>query len=84
MTTRARSYNLSGHNCFGQKDLGKRARKVSWMCLPTGIQGVAGLILGPATYLSYRFGQETIFTAILSLLLIQVEQLSSTGESMDT
>ena len=43
--------------------------------------GVTGSILGPAKYLSYRFGHE-ISAAILSLLLIQVGQLSVTGESM--
>ena len=37
---------------------------------PTGIQEVAGSILGPATYLSQRFGHEIISTVILSLPLI--------------
>ena len=33
-------------------------------------------------YVSLRFGHEIISTAILSLPLIQVRQLSATGESM--
>ena len=39
-----------------------------------------GSILDLATYLSYRFGHEIISMSILSLLLIQKEQLSVTGE----
>ena len=50
----------------------------------TGIQEVAGSILGSATYLSYRCSHEIISTAFCSLLLIQVGQLSVTGDSMDT
>ena len=54
------------------------------MLRPTGIQEVAGSILRSGHYLS-RFGHEIISTAIiLSLLLIQVGQLSVTGKSMGT
>ena len=46
---------------------------------PTGIQEVVGSILGPATSFI-----EIISMTILSLLLIQLGQLSVTGESMCT
>ena len=51
-----------------------------WICNP----GVASSNPIPATYLSYRFGHKIISMAILSLLLVQIGQLSVTGESMDT
>ena len=60
------------------------SRYVSRMRRPTGIQVFADSILGPVTYFSLRFGHEIISTAILSLSLIQVSQLSVTGESMGT
>ena len=46
---------------------------------PTGIQEVAGLILRSGNILSQTC-HEIIFTAILSLLLIQIGQVSVTGE----
>ena len=51
-------------------------------CL-TGIQEVAGSILWSSNILSWT-GHEIISTAILLLLLIQVGQLSVTGERMGT
>ena len=51
---------------------------------PTGIQEVWPSILGPATYISKKFDHVIISTANLSLLLIQIGQLSFTGESMGT
>ena len=47
---------------------------------PFGVQTVAGSILGS----DETFGHEIISTAILSLPLIQVGQLSVTGERMCT
>ena len=45
----------------------------------------AGGGFGPRPgHISYRFGHEIISTAILSLPLIPIEQLSITGESMGT
>ena len=40
-----------------------------------------GFILGSTLYVSLRFGHEEISTAILSLPLIQVGQVSVTAES---
>ena len=57
----------------------RRARKVSRMRRPFGIQEVADSILGPATYIGHE-----IFYGILSIPLIQVAQLLVTGESMGT
>ena len=52
-------------------------------CL-SGVPEVAALILVQATYLSWRLGYEIMSRIILSLLLIQVGQLSVNGESMGT
>ena len=51
---------------------------------PTGIQEVAGSILGSDTAFHRDLVMKIISTAILSLPLIQVGQLSVTGESMGT
>ena len=51
---------------------------------PPGMRTVAGLILTSGNILSWLFGHEIISTAILSLPLIQVGQLSVTGEGMYT
>ena len=45
---------------------------------PLGIQAAPSSILTSSTF--FRFGHEIISTAILSLPLIQEEQLSVTGE----
>ena len=50
---------------------------------PTGIQEFAGSILG-YDHIPSRFGHEIISTVILSLPLIQIGQLSVTGESIGT
>ena len=49
-----------------------------------GMRTVAGSILTSGNIFSWKFGPEIISTAILSLMLIQVGQLSVTGESMGT
>ena len=54
---------------------------------PPGIRTVAGSILRSSDIHSWRlviveFGHEIISAAILTLLLIQVRQLSVTGERM--
>ena len=62
----------------------RRAHKVQ-ICHLTGIQAVAGLILGSGTIFHRDLVMsEIISTAILSLPLIQVGKLSVTGESMGT
>ena len=50
----------------------------------TGIHEVLGSIIGPATYFSKRFGHEKMSTAIRSVSLIQVGQLSVTGDIIGT
>ena len=55
-----------------------------WDALPPGIQTVEGLILRSTKTLFWGIGQEIISTAILSLSLIQVGQLSVTGRRMCT
>ena len=49
-----------------------------------GMRTVADSILTSSNIFSWKFGPEIISMAILSLMLIQVGQLSVTGESMGT
>ena len=49
-----------------------------------GMRTVVGSILTSGNIFSWKFGPEIISMAILSLMLIQVGQLSVTGESMGT
>ena len=49
-----------------------------------GMRTMAGSVLTSDNIFSWKCGPEIISTAILSLMLIQVGQLSVTGESMDT
>ena len=49
-----------------------------------GKQTVAGSILKPGTFVRWRFGHENNSTTILSLPLIQKQQLSVTGRRMCT
>ena len=62
-----------------------RPRWLSWMRRPTGDQEVAGSTPAEVVnILSWRFDHEIFSTVILSLPLIQEEQLSVSGERMCT
>ena len=50
----------------------------------TGIQEVVGSIIGPASYLLQTFGHGIVSTAIFSLPLIRVGQLSVSAQSLGT